>query len=993
MTKTTFIRSVTPGKAIINTIVRIIIPCLTILIASGCAKTEHRSQSPDYAMLTEGFKDPPMYAQPKVYWWWLNGNTDTLRMKEELTSIRDAGIGGVDIFEIGVPSYTNPGGMIPAGPAFMSDESQSHIKFAVAEASKLGLEIGFNLASSWNAGGTWTLPRNAAKSLYFSDVSVTGPSPLTITLPFPDIPRLDSRGRELHINFRADGKPEYYEEVAVLALPAETLGPAGDTTGILNISRFFDAANETLSWNPPAGQWKIVRYVCANSGESLKLPSPNSTAPIIDHYDSAATRAHFKFFIDKLKPLLGEFSKTGLKNFYLASYEATGSVWTPTLPLAYKKINGYDIYKLLPALFEKERFNPALNKKFEDDFVRTLSYLMVTNHYRKAREISNKHGLKIISEAGGPGKPLHNVPVEALSALGSLDIPRGEFWNKHYFYDEDSIDILWLVKEIASASNIYRRNIVEEEAFTSFEHWQEGPSDLKPLADRAFCEGMNRVVVHGFTHNPTGTGYPGIVYHAGTHYNDKRIWWPKIRPFNDYLARISFILQKARFSADVLHYYGDKVPNFVYPKNTRFQVGKGYDYEVINTEILLRDLEVKNGKLVLPGGAEFHVLSLEHEAEIAPAVLEKVNELVMRGAVVIGAKPQKVKKDPAHQVSDSAVSIESLWIESGKPVKGKILSGITPLQVLTQLGIGKDFGYRDDESDLLDYVHYKTADLDFYLVRNTSQTWISRSMKFRVQNKGVEIWDPLSGNILSAPVYDQDGVYTDLPLSLPPYGSVFVVFRKQASAPRFSSVTSGSGDPPLIKYTTEGILFLDDGQFDLSGGPAAKRVDNKVRVTSIEGPWEVTFPKGWGAPAAESFTQLISWTDSNNDGIKYFSGMATYKKSFTFSGDHNERERIFLDLGDLEKVGDTWLNGQHLGIAWTKPHCYDITNVIRDGQNELRIEIANTWSNRLTGDAIKNEHYTSTNITLQQRLPWSQVPLLRSGLLGPIVIKTIAPIK
>src|SRR3546814_11464802 len=112
-----------------------------------------------------------------------------------------------------------------------------------------------------------------------------------------------------------------------------------------------------------------------------------------------------------------------------------------------------------------------------------------------------------------------------------------------------------LVKEIASASHIYQRGIVELEAFTSFQNWQEGPGDMKPIGDRAFCEGMSRAVVHGFTHNPAGMGYPGIVYYAGTHYNDRVTWWQKVKPFNDYLSRISYIFQSADFQADVLYYY------------------------------------------------------------------------------------------------------------------------------------------------------------------------------------------------------------------------------------------------------------------------------------------------------------------------------------------------------------------------------------------------------------------------------------------------------
>src|SRR5690606_37955800 len=102
-----------------------------------------------------------------------------------------------------------------------------------------------------------------------------------------------------------------------------------------------------------------------------------------------------------------------------------------------------------------------------------------------------------------------------------------------------------------------------------------------------------------------GTGFPGIVYHAGTHFNDKRVWWPMVKPFNEYLSRISFVLQEADFFADVLYYYGDTIPNFGGHRNSRFTVGPGYDYEIMNTDILL-ELTVKDNKLMnTRTGAEF----------------------------------------------------------------------------------------------------------------------------------------------------------------------------------------------------------------------------------------------------------------------------------------------------------------------------------------------------------------------------------------------------
>jgi hypothetical protein len=176
-------------------------------------------------------------------------------------------------------------------------------------------------------------------------------------------------------------------------------------------------------------------------------------------------------------------------------------------------VNGYEIRKFIPTLFNPELFDEETTKKIQTDFKKTLSELMINNLYKKSKEICNQYGLKINSEAGGPGYPLYNGPAEPLKAQGSIDIPRGEFWINHSRFYQDggaSIDIMRVVKEAAAASHIYEKGIVEEEAYTSFQHWQEGPFDMKPLGDRAFCEGMNRVVFHGFSHNITGSGFPDL---------------------------------------------------------------------------------------------------------------------------------------------------------------------------------------------------------------------------------------------------------------------------------------------------------------------------------------------------------------------------------------------------------------------------------------------------------------------------------------------------
>jgi hypothetical protein len=938
---------------------------IIVLLLFLPGKDHLTAQGDVYERLSSGFRNPPDKARPKVYWWCLNGNIDTIRAKEELREMKNTGISGFDIFEIGVPKSDT---MIPAGPAFMSSESLRVLKAVIKEAGRLDLTVGLNLASSWNAGGSWVKPEHAGKSLFYSQVSLKGvQGRIETILPFPEVrfPKaslIGGTGKPM-IPFTENGRPVYYEEIAVLAVPAGMPAGSLDSSSVVILTSFFDPETDILKWEVPSGEWNIFRYVCSNSGQELVLPSPLSAGLTIDHFDSVAVETHLMYIIDKLTPVLGDFRNTALKSLYLASYEARGFVWTSSLQEEFINVNGYDITGFLPVLFDTGLFSKEITDKVLTDFKRTLSELMIKNLYKKAKEISNRYGLKINCEAGGPGYPLYNGPAEPLKALGALDIPRGEFWVNHsrWYMDDngiDSIDILRVVKEVAAASRIYGRGIVEEEAFTSFRHWQEGPGDIKTFGDRAFCEGMNKVVLHGFSHNPRGTGYPGYVYHAGTHFNDKRVWWPMAKPFFDYLSRNSFIFQETDFIADVLWYYGDKVPNSATPKNTHFKVGPGYDYEVINTEILVNDLSVKDGRLFLSNGSSFSILALEPEKVRNPEAEKAVKRLSAAGAVITGTDPEEMNK---------------------------------------YLDVRPDFIYRDDETSLLDYIHYRKDDLDFYFIRNTADNWISRNCGFR-QNSGVpELWDPVSGDILPVTIYEAEKGYVNLPLTLPPFGSCFIVFRNSGSTRTYKNIQSDTQDPPYLQYLTDGITILNTGAYTQSDNIRSRKVINKS-ILKLEGPWDLTFPEGWGAPQKYTMSDLISWTVSPQEGIKYFSGIAKYEKTFRFrfGKEAMNDKRIFLDLGRVSQVAEVWLNNKFLGTTWTKPHRFDVTGLIIHGENILIVKVANSWCNRIIGDALTGEKFTNTNITRTtppgidgKTVPWAEVPLVESGLLGPVTVEIV----
>ncbi|SEJ77398.1 alpha-L-rhamnosidase [Cyclobacterium xiamenense] len=959
--------------------------------------------SPEYETVRRGFQNPPAAARPHVYHWWLGGHVDSLRLKEEIRAFKEAGVSGFTIFEIGSRDTV----LVGTGPEFLGEESLKTIQFAVEEAGKLGLQVGLNTASSWNAGGNWLTPEHAAKSIYQSKVTLTGGKNQKVTIPFPEIPETDPRGRKRMIEFGADGKPVYAKEIAMLAIPEFPGNSLADTSQIRDISEFFDPETELLDWEAPEGDWRIVRYVCSNSGENLILPSKYSAGPIVDHYDAEATSFHFNYIIDRLQSVLGDLRQTALKSLYMASYEARGFTWTPTLPEKFKAINGYEVKKLLPILFEEAEFSSETTANFRADFQRTLSELMIQNFYMKSKEVCNAHGLKNNSEAGGPGLPLHNVPVEPLKALGKgLDIPRGEFWINHGRYNEDGMDILRVVKEVSSAAHMYGVGRVEMEAFTSFQHWQEGPFEMKPIGDRAFAEGMNKVVVHGSTHNPQGTGVPGIVYHAGTHYNDKRVWWPKIRPFNEYLARVSYIFQEADFQADFLYYYGDTIPNYGGHKRGRFSPGAGYDYELVNTEILL-GLEVQNGEIVNPrNGARFRVLALAEEHEIHPEVLLKLKDMAEKGAVIMGPKPTRIAQRKVKPgMPEMEGWLDDLWqpfnAKDFKTGEAAIYRDASPAEILEALELAPDLDYEDKAFYTLDYTHYQKGGLAFYFVVNTREEWVSRSLTFRQQGKVPEIWDPVSGQVIAASVYEQTEQGIVLPLTLAPYESKFVAFRPGSERDHFAQVLGAGVHPPKMDFLKEGLAIWEEGIFFLQDAEGAREIHNSLRQTVLNGSWEVFFPEGWGAPEKAIFPKLTSWTASDVEGIKYFSGTARYEKQFVHAlhpSDH-AGAKTYLNLGDLSHVAEVWLNDKPLGITWAKPHRFDVTDLLRPGINSLRIEVANTWSNRITGDALAGENYTQTHIEETNihgishiRVPWAEVPLIPSGLFGPVTLRTLVPV-
>jgi hypothetical protein len=285
--------------------------------------------------------------------------------------------------------------------------------------------------------------------------------------------------------------------------------------------------------------------------------------------------------------------------------------------------------------------------------------------------------------------------------------------------------------------------------------------------------------------------------------------------------------------------------------------------------------------------------------------------------------------------------------------KGRVIWGKSVEEVLSANGVLPDFTC---EGSQLDFIHRTTSDAEIYFVSNHGDEAAKAACTFRVDRRQPELWDPLNGEVRDAVAFTQTSDHrTTVPLELGPRGSLFVVFRRPIEASQ-----NGAGTSNFPEYS---------------------------QIAELKGPWTVRFDPKWGGPESAEFPELVDWTKRPEEGIKYYSGKATYVRTFELEMPANHPPSgLFLDLGELHNLAQVRLNGKDLGVCWTKPFRVDIGGTAKSGRNDLEIDIVNLWPNRLIGDAHlpPEKWFCKTNVRKFTR----NDPLLPSGLLGPVLVES-----
>ena len=715
----------------------------------------------------------------------------------------------------------------------------------------------------------------------------------------------------------------------------------------------------TLQWTPPAGNWVIVRMGYSLLGITNHPATAEATGLEVDKLNRTYVKSYMDHYLDSYKSAVGTqwMGKHGVRYVVTDSWEAGAQNWTDNILAEFSKRRGYDPRPYLPVLTGHLVTSAEASDAFLWDFRKTIADLTADEHYAQVEASLKERGLGHYGESHESGRALiaDGMEVKKLD-----DIPMSAMWTQRPGVNEELYGYNADDRESASVAHIYGQNLAAAESMTAVHApWAWSPASLKPTADKELAEGINRFVIHCSVHQPLVGKAPGLgLGPYGQWFNRNETWAEEAKPWVDYLSRSSYLLQQGHFVADILYFYGEDSNVTAIFGNKSPDIPEGYGFDFVNADALLHMLTVRNGKLETASGMSYQVLALDPYSEhMSLPVLQSIRKLVENGATVVGAKPAgtpSLADDPY----EFATIVNELW-GSGPGVRtvgrGRVYAGMTIAEAMHAIKVQADFSYSKPRPDTkLLFVHRRLSHGDLYYVDNRSDHDQSVDAVFRVTGKSPELWHAETGKTEPAS-FIISGDHTNVPLTLEPWGTAFVVFRHGTNR------------------TSLALPVMQDKS-----------------VATLQGPWRVSFQRERGAPAPIEMPKLASWSVNPDEGVRYFSGSGTYQKTFVAPPDwFASKGQLWLDLGDVRNLATVTLNGKPLGTLWHAPYRVEIGSAIRPGRNELLIKVTNSWVNRIIGDLQPDipKQYTFTVI----RPYAADSPLLSSGLLGPVTVLERGP--
>lgn len=707
---------------------------------------------------------------------------------------------------------------------------------------------------------------------------------------------------------------------------------------------------------------EVLFFISGKSGMQVKRPSFGAEGYVLNHLDKPSVDNYLKNTGDRL---FQAFDKSTIPySIFCDSLEVYNQDWTDDFLEEFKTRRGYDLKPYLPALVAD------IGPKTADiryDWGRTITELFNDRFMIPMQAWSKNNGTRFRIQGYG-------LPPAAISSNQWADISDGEGaqWK-----------VVRAARWASSANHIYGRNVTSSETWTWLHSpvFRATPLDLKAEADIHFLQGINQLIGHGWGYTPPEVEYPGWRFYAAGAYSEQNPWWIVMPDLAAYLHRMSYLMRQGTPQNDVALYLpnADAYAHFTAGRVHLIDVERelvgekimpaifeaGYNLDFFDDEMLKNVGKIEKGSLAL-GASKHSVVVLPGIERMPLESLRKLDAFVKEGGKLVAVRrtPSIVPGLNATEAERSEFTATSLRLFNSSNASVKVVEKDEDLGTALKSFLrpdaeispsGKDFGF----------VHRRTDEADIYFVANTSNQKKTVQITFRTRAAQAEVWNAMNGEAFAIDAQSRTNDSTTVVLNFEPYQSHIVIFPKRSTTlPKM----------PAIRTTAS--------TFDLSSD------------------WSVAFGKD---PPIE-MKQFRSWTD--DDATRYFSGSATYEKTFDLPADLRAAGKpVWLDFGEgqpldvqamrngmrawfdppIREAAVISINGQRVGSLWSPPYKLDVTRFLKDGKNDIRITVGNTAINHMAGRKLPD--YKLLNLRYGERFQpqdMEKIQPITSGIIGTL---------
>ena len=486
--------------------------------------------------IAQEFVHPPQSAKPIMIWQWMDGLVTEEGITADLEAYSKAGIGGVQQFMVGGPMQVM---VCDTTNAIGTDNWKHLMRHAIKECSRLGLSFGTHNCPGWSSSASKQVkPEYSMQKIVWTDTIIN----------------FSKKQKEFQLQKPGiDTLYNYYRDIAWIAFPDDSIIRSENILLFDSLSvRTWMKSIRIEAKHKHKDIWHLYRFGHTTNGKTNYATAPSRGRGLeCDKMSKDAVSHFWSTYPAMLTEIVPEENGKTFQRIEIDSYEAGGQEWTRRMPEEFSHRRGYDIIPWLPAITGKTVDGDAESKKVRRDWQETVTDLFAEYYYGFMSQLAHQHGMQLLVQPYGTGRSQPFNPVNTGKVVSHLQLDDpvcAEFWSK-----PDSWGWKDIPKVVASARNSGKQ-IIYAEGFTCWplHAWKDDPAALKQTADKAFCLGINKLMLHASATNPWVNVKPGMTFgYWGTWWTPGQTWWKDgAEPLFSYMARCQSLLQRGVYIED-----------------------------------------------------------------------------------------------------------------------------------------------------------------------------------------------------------------------------------------------------------------------------------------------------------------------------------------------------------------------------------------------------------------------------------------------------------